>query len=314
MNLASALASVLVVPLTLFGCGSQHSNDPSNSQVPSVTLNNGVKMPVMAFAAQVWPADTCTEATTAALDAGFRFIWSSVLIGESCQRAQAAAMKASKVLRDDLFVSGTVDSSSCQSQDACYKETKSSAAQQYDWLGLDSLDMLMLDYPASASCDAIRGQWQAFEELYAANKVSTIAVSNFSPDQLHCITSNESAIVPSVNMLSFSVGIEGAADIVANNTKLGVVVQAYSPLGTGALVHDPQLEAIGKAHGKSAVQVALKWVLQSNVTVATQSTSQQHLVSDLDLFDFVLSDDEMAQLNNRNAWSFPGSGVLSVIA
>lgn len=286
----------------------------ASDEVPSVTLNNGVDMPVMAFAAQVWPDDTCTTATNAALDAGFRFVWSSVLIGESCQRAQGAAMKASKVSREDLFVSGTVDSSGCQSLDACYEETKSSAAEQYDFLGLDSLDMLMLDYPARASCDAIRGQWQAFEELYAAKKVSTIAVSNFSPDQLKCITNNASATVPSVNMLSFSVGIEGAADIVANNTKLGVVVQAYSPLGTGALVDDPQLVAIGKAHGKSAVQVALKWVLQSNVTVATQSTNSQHLADDLDLFDFKLSDDEMAQLSNRNPWSFLGAGLLPVIA
>lgn len=266
----------------------------------TVKLNNGVEMPVLAFAAQVWPADTCSSATTAALDAGFRFVWSSTLIGTECQSAQGQAINASGLSRAELFVAGTVDSSSCQDKGSCYDETLSSAKGQFDTLGLDQLDMLMLDYPAYSGCDAILGQWQAFEELYAAGRVRTIAVSNFDETQLQCITAaaNTSLTVPSVNMLRFSVG-DGSSTTVADNAKYGIVVQAYSPLGSGQLIHDALCESIGEAHNKTAAQVALKWILQRNVTVATQSTSLSHLQEDMDLFDFTLSSNELEQLDKH---------------
>eukprot|EP00966_Prymnesium_polylepis_P134131 3100426-Prymnesium_polylepis.1 len=201
---------------------------------PSVTLNNGVAMPVVAFGANVWDAPTCKTATLAALDAGFRFVWSSQLVGAGCQTAQGEAMAESGVARSDIFVAGTADTGSCSSRDSCYSQTRAAAAAQFGYLNETRLDMLMLDYPSStAGCDAILGQWHAFEELYAAKRVRTIAVSNFSPEQLGCITSNKSATVPSVNQLNFHVG--ASLDVVAKNVALGVVVQAYSPLGSGSL-------------------------------------------------------------------------------
>ena len=159
--------------------------------------------------------------------------------------------------------------------------------------------MLMLDYPAADTCDGIVGQWAAFEELYTAKKVRTIAVSNFSPDQLRCITSNSSATVPSVNQMSYSVG-HGHDTVVADDAKFGVRVQAYSPLGSGSLAGDSLLKQIGASHKKSAAQVALRWILQHNVTINTQSTHAQYLKEDVDIFDFTLSEKEMSQLDARS--------------
>jgi len=261
-----------------------------------VQLNNGVEMPVMSFAAQVWSPSVCKSATQDALTAGFRFIWSSALIGSTCQQAQGEAIATSDFDRSDLFISGTVNTGSCSAMDTCYQQTLQGGEDQFAVLGLEKLDMLMLDYPAQ-SCDGIAGQWKAFEELYSAGRVRSIAVSNFNSDQLGCLGAD--ATVPVVNQLHFSVG-QGRDSMVEDNAKLGIVVQSYSPLDSGRLVHDEDCTIIGSSHGKSAVQVAFRWILQQHATIATQSTSLQHLQDDLDIFDFELSDDEMQQLNGKS--------------
>jgi len=265
----------------------------------NVRLNNGIEMPKAAFAAQIWDAATCTNATSYALQAGFRFIWSSVLVGSSCQSAQGEVIQASGIARSELFVSGTVDTSGCSSLDSCYQSTLANANAQFEVLGLEQLDMLMLDYPAYSGCDAITGQWKAFEEIYAAGRARSIAVSNFSPEQMDCIVSNASATVPSVNMLYYSVGSAGTK--IEDNAKYGVVLQAYSPLGGGRLVHDELCANIGKNYNKSGVQIALKWILQTNGTFATQSTNLGHLVDDMDIFDFTMTDDEVDQLSAHSS-------------
>jgi diketogulonate reductase-like aldo/keto reductase len=175
------------------------------------------------------------------------------------------------------------------------------AEAQFQVLGVDTLDMIMLDYPSSSpGCDGVLGQWKAFEELYDAKRVRTVAVSNFNPAQLKCLSGHR---VPAVNQMPFSVG-HGKDTVVSDDAKFNIVVQAYSPLGSGGLAHDDLCISIGKKYGKSSVQVALKWILQSKVTIATQSTSFDHLKSDVDLFDFALSDAEMSQLNAYSPRSF----------
>jgi 2,5-diketo-D-gluconate reductase A len=260
----------------------------------TVQLNNGIDMPVMSFAAQTWSSSVCKQATTDAIAAGFRFIWSSALIGSTCQAAQGEAIAETDVDRSELFISGTVNTGSCSGMDACYQQTKQDGDSQFTTLGQDKLDMMMLDYPAR-DCDGIAGQWKAFEELYSAGRVRSIALSNFDSDQLDCLGAD--ATVPVVNQLHFSVG--SSLTMVEENAKRGIVVQSYSPLDSGRLVSDADCASIGSAHGKSAAQVAFKWILQHNGTVATQSTNPQHLQEDLEVFDFMLSDDELALLDAK---------------
>lgn len=263
----------------------------------AVKLNNGVLMPTMAFAANVWDAETCRDATSKALDAGFRFVWSSALVGASCQIAQGESIRASGLERSQVFLSGTVNSASCSDFQDCYRQTKDGAEEQFTTLGFDPLDMLMLDFPSQSGCTGIRGQWRAFEELYASGRARTIAVSNFSPDFIECIASRGDAVVPSVNQLHYAIGRRGT--MIQDNAKYGVVVQSYSPLNDGALLSDQTCKAIGKNHGKSAAQIALKWILQTSGTIATQSTQLAHLREDLDIFDFTLTDDEVARLSQE---------------
>jgi len=264
---------------------------------PSVTLNNGVKMPVLGFAASVWDPDTCKSATAAALSAGFRNVWSSILVGGDCQQQQGAAIAAAGIARGELFIAGTVNTGGCTGTDSCYTQTKSDAEGQFTSLGVKTLDMIMLDYPGG-DCPGIQGQWKAFSELYAAKRVRSIAVSNFDSSQLDCVTANKS-VVPVANQLSYCVGNSGT--MVKDNAKYGIVVQAYSPLGGGSVVSDPDCVAIGKAHGKSAAQVALRWIYQTNATIATESTNPDYLKEDAAIWDFTLTDAEMAKLSGKGA-------------
>lgn len=265
--------------------------------IPSVELSNGVKMPVLSYGANLYDESTCKQATGDALQAGFRFVWSSALIGEACQRIQRQAIDESGIPRDEIFLAGTVNTRECSSFEACHKETKSGAEKQLDLLSDSHLDMLMLDYPSGAGCQGILGQWKAFEEMYEAEKVRTIAVSNFGEQELKCLMDSKPSVAPTVNQMSVNAG-QKQGTVLADNAKYGITVQAYSPLGSGSLVSDALLQKIGDEHEKSAAQVALKWLLQQGIAPNVASKSREHLDSDLQL-NFTLSEAEMQQITDN---------------
>jgi diketogulonate reductase-like aldo/keto reductase len=109
---------------------------------PSVTLSNGVAMPILAFGANVWTADTCRNATLSALAAGFRFVWSSEIVGADCQKAQGEAIRSGAVKREEVFLAGTADTATCSSYGDCYDSTRAAVQKQFDVLGEPMLDML----------------------------------------------------------------------------------------------------------------------------------------------------------------------------
>jgi len=303
---------LVLLALTISGCGGGGDPTPAPAYGPTpaptpamtVKLNNGVEMPALAFAAQVWEASTCKSATSSALQAGFRHVWSSALVGDDCQKSQWDAISASSVPLKDIFVGGTVNTRSCYGHDDCYQQTMAGAESQFQMLPKAPLDMLMLDYPSSASgCGGVLGQWEAFEVLYAEKRVRTIAVSNFNKEQLMCIVAISSLTVPSVNQLPYSIG-HGADTVVAEDGSLGIHVMAYSPLSS-VKFKNPLLVKIAAAHGKSTAQVALRWIIQRNVSIATQSTNPAHLRQDASIFYFSLSEGEMAQLN-----ALPGNTLM----
>lgn len=264
----------------------------------AVTLNNGLSFPVASFGLQVYGDQEAQQYTTMAISAGFRNFFSSVLAGN--QAGFGAAVKASSVPREQLFICGSVNTGNgqCSGLAQCKQATAEGCSQNLQAIGVDYLDMIMLDYPAG-DCASIQGQWAAFEDMLAANKTRAIAVSNFSPQQLDCIVSNKSATVPAVNQMSYAVG-SGSSTVVADNAKRGgILVQAYSPLQGGGLANDPDCAKIGKKHGKTAAQVALKWILQHNASFTTSADSKQYFTEDIELFDFELTAAEMAQLDAK---------------
>jgi len=264
----------------------------------TITLNDGLSFPYASFGLQVYDDDTAKELTVMAIQQGFRNFFSSVLAGN--QNGFGEGVRASAVNRSELFICGSVNTGNgvCSGTDDCKTQTAAGCAQNLQDTGLDYLDMIMLDYPAG-DCPSIVGQWQAFEDMLASKKVKSIAVSNFSPDQLDCIVSDKTATVPSVNQMPFSVGNWDKSLVSDDKLRGGVVVQAYSPLASGGVINDPDCIAIGKAHNKSAAQVALRWIVQHNVTFSTQASEADYFKEDVSIFDFELTATEMAKLDAK---------------
>jgi diketogulonate reductase-like aldo/keto reductase len=163
-----------------------------------------------------------------------------------------------------------------------------------------------LIYPHRCNCSApepcamMQQQWLALEEMYAANKTGAIGVSNFCSQCLECV-GRVATVTPHVNQFQYHAGMPGAdpGGLVSFSEAFGTRVQAYRPLahGEGSLLADPTVKAIGRAHGKSSAQVALRWVVQLGQPLVTSTENPSHMVGDLDIFDWALTDEEMGMLS-----------------
>ncbi len=210
--------------------------------------------------------------------------------------------------REDLFICGSVVSDRARGFDEAYVLTSQGCERNmaaFSAGNIGYLDMIMLDYPCR-DADAIRGQWRAFEEMHAKKLVKTLAVSNFSPYQLDVIlTDPATSVKPVVNQLPFCVAYH-PGNVVEENRKRGVLVQAWAPLGhsIGRSSGQDHLDAmkkksaeIGRQYGKSWAQVCLRWVVQKGAAFTTQTRERTHFIDDLNVFDFSLTQNEMSTLD-----------------
>jgi len=262
-------------------------------------LRGGLKFPKASFGLQVYDDSTAERLTQLALEVGYRNFFASVLAGN--QKGFARAVQKSGIPREEIFICGSVVSNLAQDFESAYLATKKGCAENLEAFaegGITELDMIMLDYPAK-DCETIRGQWKAFEEMLAAGQTKSLAVSNFSPEQLDCILSKEDATPPVLNQLPYSLKTYDDKAVLENG-KRGILVQAWGPLGSGSLgISASKLaEEIGSKYGKTAAQVALRWIVQTGATFTTQSKNKEHFKEDLQIFDFNLEDDEVLQLSD----------------
>jgi diketogulonate reductase-like aldo/keto reductase len=279
----------------------------SNTIQPTVLLDGNIAFPLVSFGLQIYDDDTAYRLTSTALQVGYRNFFASVLAGN--QRGFAKAVRDSRIERSELFICGSVVSNRATGYEAARAATTRGGLQNMDAFAvgnIDYLDQIMLDYPGPDSA-SIRGQWQAFAEMADQKLTRTLAVSNFDAKQLDAILLDDdhgntttTRRKPLVNQLPYGVAYH-PPNVLEYNAQRHVLVQAWAPLGgslggrfTPAL--KAQCAAIGAPYGKSAYQVALRWIIQNGGAVCTQSKKREHFVKDLNLFDFALTAAEMDQL------------------
>ena len=278
-----------------------------------VALNDGTHMPVLAFSASMgWHDPKQVErATSAAIAAGFRMFWNSVNLGPASQRAMMRAIVASGIPRSELYIAGSISTlvpgSRCVDEESCYRMARSQAELQLKVLtvGGAPLDQLMVvDFPRTADCALVRGPWRALEELKAAGRVVSLATANVGVDdlggsnawKLRCLAN--ATTPPAVSQEPFCIGHAHSRARSTLAAHHGIVLQAYSPLGdSGALLHDPIVAAVALAHNVSTAAVALRWITQRNATLVTESDDANHLRDDGAIFEFTLSDAQLASLD-----------------
>lgn len=255
----------------------------------TVTLNNGVTMPIIGFGVFQIPEDETQSAVEAALAAGYRHLDTAAAYGN--EEAVGAAIAASRIARDELFVTtklwiqhaptGSVEDDTLRAFDASLRR-----------LGLDHLDLYLIHQPLGD----YYSEWRAMQKLHTEGRARAIGVSNFHPDRLvDLIEHNE--ITPAVNQIETHPFHQRVADqeLMAER---GVQIESWGPFAEGRnnLFTDPVLSAIGEAHGKSVAQIVLRWLVQRDVVVIPKSVRPDRMAQNLDIFDFALTDDQLKQI------------------
>lgn len=253
----------------------------------TVTLNNGIKMPVVGFGVfQVPDKSQCRQAVIDAVSSGYRLIDTAAAYMN--EEAVGEAIKECGAERSELFVTTKL-----WVQDASYDGAMKAFEASIEKLGLDYLDLYLIHQPMG---DYI-GAWRAMEELYKSGKIKAIGVCNFYPHVLADLC--ESAeIIPAVNQVELHPFFqqENALKLMK---EYGVTPEAWGPFAEGnhGIFTHPVLSGIGEKYGKTAAQVALRWNIQRGVVVIPKSVHKARIEQNIDVFDFKLSDEDMAEIS-----------------
>ena len=259
-------------------------------------LNNGVEMPAIGFGVfQIPPADTAS-AVEAALEVGYRLIDNAA--GYMNEREAGEGINRSAVGRNEIFVETKVWISD-YGYDGALRGFDKSARK----LGIDQIDLLLLHHALSSAFDRTLDAYRALEQLLADGKVRAIGVSNFMPDHLDRLLAARS-VVPAVNQIEVHPYFQ-QRELQRMHAEHGIATQAWSPLGgvvsyrggERSTLDDSTLVEIASRHGKSVAQVMLRWHLQQGRAAIPKSTNPARIAENFDVFDFDLSNEDLASID-----------------
>ena len=251
-----------------------------------VTLNNGVKMPMAGIGTFLLTPDEAEASVLSALQNGYRLIdTANAYVNE---KAVGRAMKKSGLPREEIFLETKLWPAFYEQPDAVEKTLAR--------LDTDYIDLLLIHQPAG---DYLAG-YRLMEQAYEAGKVRAIGISNFDVDQIEEIMS-VCKVRPAVLQTELH-PYNQEPKLKALLKENGIVPQAWYPLGHGdkTLLNEPLFAELGEKYGKSAAQIILRWHMQDGNIVIPGSKNPDHIKANFDLFDFILTDDEMARIAALN--------------
>ncbi len=247
-----------------------------------VTLNNGVKMPMAGIGTFLLTPDEAEASVLSALQCGYRLIdTANAYLNE---KAVGRAMKASGLLREEIFLETKLWPAFYEQEDAVEKTLER--------LGTDYIDLLLIHQPSG---NYIAG-YKQMEKAYKAGKVRAIGLSNFTPAMIQEIL-DVCEVKPAVLQTEVH-PYSQEKELKAFLDKEGIVIQAWYPLGHGdkALIEEPLFTELGKKYGKSNAQIILRWHIQAGNIVIPGSKNPAHIKDNFDLFNFALTGEEMEKV------------------
>lgn len=265
----------------------------SPSDVPMITLNNGVKMPQLGLG--VWEAKAGEEvenAVASALKAGYRHIDTAKIYGN--EASVGKAIRESGIPRDEIFVTTKLWNSD-HGYDAARKAYDASLTE----LGLDYADLYLIHWPVPSQAKYVE-TWQALEEMYEEGLMRAIGVSNFKTTHLEALTAAGSDITPAVNQIELHPHMQ---QITTRDfcEQIGTKIESYSPIKRGGdVLDDPYINELAEHYGKSPAQIVLRWHIQEGLIAIPKSVTPERIESNIDIFDFALNDDEVDHINQLN--------------
>ncbi|HZG05758.1 MAG TPA: aldo/keto reductase [Streptomyces sp.] len=257
------------------------------SNVPNIILNNGVRMPQLGLGVWQVPDEEATTVVGHAFASGYRSV--DTASAYQNERGTGKAIAASGLPREEIFVTTKLWNNR-QGYDSALRSFDASLER----LGLEYVDLYLIHWPAPGQ-DKYVETWKAFEKIYADGRAKAIGVSNFKPTHLRRLM-EETEIVPAVNQIELHPWFQ-QAESRAFHAEHGIATEAWSPLGQGrGLLDEPVIGTIARRHGRTPAQIVLRWHIQLGNVVIPKSVTPSRIEENIGVFDFVLDEDEMAQL------------------
>lgn len=257
-------------------------------------ISNGVQIPCMGLG--TWQADNATTrmAVLSALSLGYRLIDTAAAYGNELGVGQG--IKDSGLKREEIFVTSKLRNAAHG-----YEATKEAFEKTMEKLGLEYLDLYLIHWPNPVQFrttwkETTVGTWKAFEEFYKAGRIKAIGVSNFMPHHIEALRET-AEIMPMVNQLKLCPGIT-QSEIVKYCQERNIVVEAYSPFGTGAIFKAEAMQKLSKKYGKSIGQICLRWCMQKDFVSLPKSANPMRIKENSEIFDFELAQSDMDVISN----------------
>ena len=255
-------------------------------------LYNGVRIPCVGLGTWQSPDDTAKNAVLSALSLGYRLIDTAAAYGN--ERGVGAGIAQSGLAREEIFVTSKLRNAAHG-----YKATLEAFEGTMERLGLEYLDLYLIHWPNPVQFrthweESTAGTWAAFEELYQAGKIRAIGVSNFMPHHMETLMKT-ATVKPMVNQLKLCPGIT-QPEIVKYCNEHGILVEAYSPFGTGTVFGNETMKTLAAKYGKSIGQICLKWSLQMGFLPLPKSANPMRIKENSEIFDFELTSEDMDRI------------------
>jgi 2,5-diketo-D-gluconate reductase A len=260
----------------------------STPHVPPIELNDGHHIPRIGFGVWQIENDKVAAAVATAIEAGYRLI--DTAQGYDNEDGVGAALNSPTVGREELFVTSKLRTKA-NGHDGAVEGVRASLSA----LQIDYLDMMLIHWPTPA-LDAYAATWKGLVQAQKDGLVRSIGVSNFLGEHLKRII-DETGVIPVVNQLEMHPYFQQRSEREFSE-RHGIRLESYSPLGHGEALKDPVIGKIAEDHGKSPAQVIIRWHYQQDLIVIPKSETPDRIRQNIDVLDFELTDQEMAQINS----------------
>ena len=261
------------------------------TEVPVLTLHDGVEMPQLGFGVFQIPPEETQERVEEALAAGYRHVDTAAAYRN--EAGVGAAIAAGGVRREDVFVTTKLWNS-----EQGYDSTLRAFEKSIERLGTGHVDLYLIHWPLP-SRDLFLDTWRAFERIKEEGGARSIGVSNFRVEDLERLET-EAEQRPTVNQIELHPRLQ-QAELRAWHADHDVATEAWSPLAQGDLLEDGTIETVAAHHERTPAQVILRWHLQIGNVVIPKSVTPERIRENFELFDFALSEDDMAAIERLDA-------------
>jgi len=267
------------------------------------TLSNGVQIPCVGYGTWQTPdGETARDSVKCALECGYRHIDTASAYGN--EKSVGEGLRISGVKREDVFIT-----TKHWIADRGYDKTVHACEASLKALGLDYIDLYLIHWPSvakiSENWEEINADtWRGFEKMYKDGKIRAIGVSNFLPHHLDALVKT-AEIAPMVNQIEYHPGYT-QLEVVEYCKKNNILVEAWSPLGCGAVLKDPTVNAIAEKYNRTAAQICIRYAMERSVLPLPKSVTPSRIADNTNVFDFTLTSEDIAVLDNMPVTGYSG--------